>query len=1178
MDRYSSLLSRVRQVRRKWRLQMAVKGLSLFLTFAIALLLFGVWGADLFGFRPTAVWAFRALTVAAMLLVVARFLYFPVRRRISDLQIAQFIEERYPQLEDRLVSAVEFGQDPRMSPGMLNLLITDSLDKTSRLDLSVFLNRKRLLSYGILGAGAFAVLLVLLNWGPSFFPYGFNQLYVPWTHASIGAPVMIQVLPGNAEVARGSDQQVKAQLVGFDAPAVRLYVQPEAAPSWMPLGMEPEVRGSGFAYLLIDLQSSTRYYVEAKGVRSPTYAFKVIDIPKVGKIDLLYNFPAYTGMAPQKVENEGDISALKGTRVDLMVQLNQPARSARLVFDDQTTLDLVPNGGKGFSGTLMLKKSGSYVVDVEDASGKHRAASSEFEIEALDDEPPKVTIEKPMRDVRATNVEEVFSQLRAEDDIGMGKLELHYSVNGGPEKSVNLYNGKPSEKEVTAAHTFFLEEFGLQPGDVVSYYGRAWDNNNVTGPGTSSSDMYFIEVRPFEQTYRQSQQAGGGGGAGGAGDSADALSSQQKEIISATFKLIREQATMASKEYQDGLNALALVQSRLQAQTKGLIDRLERRGAAQISEDFGKLVEYLKNAVSEMEKGAVQLGAQKPAEALPAEEKALQQLMRAESLFRDIQVSFGGGNSAVGRGAQERAKDLADLADLEMDKLKSQYETVQRGEQQARDEKLDEALQKLKELARRLQQQDEKTRSAGGPRGSSSSGGGGGESQARLTQELQELQRQLQRLSRERSSPELNQASSQIQRAIDELRKSIDRSGTGQEAGAQGIRALQQLDEARRALERGQNAGLQRGLEDAVNESRKMVEEQGKIQEGIDRLAQQQQKQQDRGADAQQLSKDLADRKSVLADRVKGLAGTIDQLARQARKDQKETYNKLNEAAGTIRDQRLPERILSGNQLLNGVYYEFLKGREDSVRASLEDLNKQLEAAKSAIGQSKEAKLEENLRRARQLAQSLDSAQKRLQNSGPRQGQSGQPETGSQGQRGEQAQAGQRGQQSGQGQQARGGNPQDSQGRGQPNPAGGRPTEQAGEPSLGGSGPPRGSDRYNADEARQIQRQLAQGLVDAEELRRSLERNSSDARNLGRVVDELRNMNQRDPRAYYDPEQLARLKQSIDLLHQVELDLSRESDRLTEKDKYFYAEDSETPAKYKRLVEEYYKALARIKP
>lgn len=69
----------------------------------------------------------------------------------------------------------------------------------------------------------------------------------------------------------------------------------------------------------------------------------------------------------------------------------------------------------------------------------------------------------------------------------------------------------------------------------------------------------------------------------------------------------------------------------------------------------------------------------------------------------------------------------------------------------------------------------------------------------------------------------------------------------------------------------------------------------------------------------------------------------------------------------------------------------------------------------------------------------------------------------------------------------------------------------------------------------------------------------------------------RSDRRYDDAAGIARLKQAIDLLHDVELDLSRELARVLQSDKYFYAEDSEAPASYKKLVEEYYKSLAKIK-
>ncbi len=1175
MSSYESLLQRVKLVRRRWRLQMTVKGLSLFLASTIALLVLGVWGADLFGFRPAAVWLMRVVTGSAVLWVGWRFLWVPFRRRVTDVQIAQFIEERYPQLEDRLVSAVEFGGRQDVS-GILDLLIRDALEKTRRIDFSIFVDRSRLVYFGTLAACSFLALFVLLNWGPSFFPYGFNRIYVPWTEAAFGASMSIQVVPGSVEIATGSDQQIKAQLVGFDSPDVKLYQEPETATSWTSSAMEPEPAGSGFLYLLIDVRSSLRYYVESKGVRSPVYTVRVVDIPRVEKIRLTYNFPAYTGMQPQTVENDGDISALKGTKVDLHVHLSRPADSVRLLFDDQSTMDLRAEGKQDFAGSLTLKRSGSYVVQLASNGGEQHSGSTEYEIEAIDDAPPKVTITKPFRDVRATNVEEVFSEVKVEDDIGVGPVELHYSVNGGPEKMLNLRKGRPGETAVTASHTFFLEEFGLQPGDVVSYYGKASDNNNVTGPGTSSSDIYFIEIRPFEQKYVQNQQGGGpGGGAGG--NPQEALSRQQKEIVAATFKLIRDKEKMDPKEYSDGLKSLSLVQTRLQLQTQGVVDRMQRRGAAEVDAQFGRLTEYLKAAMRDMEKAAVLLGAQKPPEALPEEEKALQQLMRAESLFREIQISFA--SSGGGGGSQSNAEDLADLFELELNKLKNQYETVQRGEQQARDQKLDEALQRLKELAQRQQQLNERNRLMAG-RGGSSASSGGGQGQQQILDDLEKLQRQLQRLSRERSSPELNQATSQLQKAIDEMKKALQGSqrGNNGESTAQGIRALQQLDEAMRQLARGQEAGLSRGVDQATAEAKRLLEEQKKIQEGVDRLAQQ--KQQAGAPEYRNRTQDLVGRKTELANSLKGLGEKIESLSREARKTQKETSSRLNDAVGAIRDKKLPERILSNNQLLQNGYLDFAKGREELIRGGLEDLNRQLEAARNSIGQTKEGKLEDAANKARQLAEGLESTRQRLREmqrlAGGQNGSKADPtqQPGQQGQQGQspssQAQAGQQaGSQGGQGetrQGQRGMNPQTGRS--------GMPGRDARDLPGNLSGPP-GLGPHRDEGDRQLGRELQQRLMDAQDLRRLLDRNSTDTQHLDQVIEDLRRMGQFS--RYSDPDLVARLKSSIDRLRQLELDLNRELSRLTQKEKYFYAEDSEAPSDYRKLVEDYYKALAKSK-
>jgi len=127
------------------------------------------------------------------------------------------------------------------------------------------------------------------------------------------------------------------------------------------------------------------------------------------------------------------------------------------------------------------------------------------------------------------------------------------------------------------------------------------------------------------------------------------------------------------------------------------------------------------------------------------------------------------------------------------------------------------------------------------------------------------------------------------------------------------------------------------------------------------------------------------------------------------------------------------------------------------------------------------------------------------------------------------------------------------------------------------SGPPNAIGRPRDEDARQFQREGQQRLMDAQELRRLMNGNPTQTRNLDQVIESLQSFRKMTDANYSDPERIARLKASIDLLHNLEADLSRDLERLTQQEKYFYAEDSEAPANYKKLVEEYYKAVAKGK-
>ena len=57
-------------------------------------------------------------------------------------------------------------------------------------------------------------------------------------------------------------------------------------------------------------------------------------------------------------------------------------------------------------------------------------------MEATEDQKPVVHFVKPGRDYRALNLEEVFTEAKADDDFGVASLEIFFSVNGGKEQKV----------------------------------------------------------------------------------------------------------------------------------------------------------------------------------------------------------------------------------------------------------------------------------------------------------------------------------------------------------------------------------------------------------------------------------------------------------------------------------------------------------------------------------------------------------------------------------------------------------------------------------------------------------------------------------------------------------------------------------------------------------------------
>src|SRR5262245_36920660 len=940
MAPHEELLQKIGIVRSRWKAFLWLRGFAWVLGVTIVALLIGLALANSTGIS---VWTIRALRLgllAAVTVTVIKALVIPLRRTPTDTQLARFIEEKNPSLKDSLVSAVDAIQKARPEQRtFVHLLTKDVLDRTRNVRFGEQVNKRKFSTFAAL-TGLFAVaLLVSLYLASVFFPLGVPNLF------AFKAPRVdareLKVTPGDQTVAKGDTVTIQAVAVGFEPQRATVHLRYSNSSEWETSTMEVTPQNlPTFRHLIFNLQEQLHYFVDAGGNRSREFTIDVADLPRVEKMDYTYHYPAYTGLAVKKEENPQDMVALKGTQVDVTVNGSQALSGGRVVFADGKSVPLEPTGEKTVMGRVTVDRTTTFRIELTNKDRKSYLGPEEFSIEALDDQKPIIEFTKPGRDTKATKVEAVFTELRAEDEFGVSQLELHFSVNGGADQTVNRFSSKGEKpKEISAGHTFFLEEYDLQPGDLVTYYGKGVDSR--TPANTVTTDIYFIEVRPFGREYRQGQRGGGGGG-GGEGESMESLLKRQKDIIAATHKLINNKDKFKDKEWTDNVHSVAANQTKAAEQTNTLVERMSRRGLTNQDKMIKQMAENLKSAIEQMTPAAEQLQAGKPDTAEPFEQKALQYLMRADALFNEIQVSMGGGGGGGGGG--QNARDLADLFELELDQNKNQYETVQRGEMQQNSQDVDEALRKLKELAERQQKLQERQ-----ARQQQQNGGGGGGDQMtaqELQKETERLARQLDKLSRENNNRQMADAARALQQAAQNMQRQAQGGNSSQQQ--QAAQAAQEaLQRAQRLLSQGQGGTMEERLAKAQEGAKKLAEQQKKIADQAQQLAQNPGAQ----AEARRQAQEINQQKDGIASDLNSLTKDLEALSNS--QENRDAASKARAAANTIKGQQLQERVEAGRRFLENAtpqnnYYNYAAQNERAIEKGLDDVQKQIGQAASA--------------------------------------------------------------------------------------------------------------------------------------------------------------------------------------------------------------------------------------
>ncbi len=130
-DSRSELLRVIHDVRRRWRLKLALRGAAIAAACLAVALVLSALTLQWLRFTTDSILAFRVVLAVVTGLLAYVFLVRPLLRRVTDEQVAMYLEEHEPSLEAAIISAVEagHGEETTQSPVLVRKLVETAAEK-----------------------------------------------------------------------------------------------------------------------------------------------------------------------------------------------------------------------------------------------------------------------------------------------------------------------------------------------------------------------------------------------------------------------------------------------------------------------------------------------------------------------------------------------------------------------------------------------------------------------------------------------------------------------------------------------------------------------------------------------------------------------------------------------------------------------------------------------------------------------------------------------------------------------------------------------------------------------------------------------------------------------------------------------------------------------------------------
>ena len=901
-------------------------------------------------------WSWMTVFAWFIVLAVGAAIGLSNATRPLDLRgIARQVEEKHPDLQAALLAAMD--QKPAVS-GELGFLQKRLMSEISEHAVKNHwvrqVSEKRLLAAAW---GQFAAVIAfcvsvwfLLNANPYSRPATSEEVIVQIDPETNLPAMEVAVTPGDVEIEKNSRLVIEATFSGR-APASAMVVYKTADKESkfpMNVGLDETV----FSALIPKVVSDGDYHITFENAQSDDFKIAVFEYPRLVQADATINAPAYLEEEAREVTDTRKITVMEGSRVDWKLTLNKPVLMGELYGEDEVSIPLEPS--KDDPSILVAshvpEKTQRYRVHLIDEGDRANQRPPWITVNVKENTPPKLKLTFPGRDFDVTAVQELPFEAEVWDDVSVEKSGITYQMNDR-EDSITLSKERlAGGKKHPILTLVSIEDLEAKPRDLISYHFWAEDIDTEGNVRRTTSDLFFAEVRYFEEILREGQPQSGQGESEGEGGESQALLKIQKDVINASWKLRRDHdlgrtferyASDAEVVYESQLVVLNMIDP--------VIEKAEDPELKQIFQEAKKLIEEA------AEKFALVVAKEDGELIGPAHQAALKvyaKLIEASSRETEIAMS-----QSQRRGqSQENQRRNMNL-ELKQKDLKYEENTVAQEQRQTAEQQEDLAvLARLKELARRQEAIAEKIKELEEHlQDATKEEREEIERQLkRLQEEQQELLRELddlgERMESEQNRPNMAEEREQLENTRENVQETAENLEEGNLAAAanSATRAREELKQMEEEFRERTSRQFSEEMRDLREKTRALAENQEELSNQLEELSEMNpsdpfstEAQQQRGEVAQNLSNQLENFEGVLEE--------IRNLSEQSETSESLLSDDLYEAFRNAKMNGVEEALKEARDYTYYNRADQARAPEQAAARGIEELKKSIEAASEKI-------------------------------------------------------------------------------------------------------------------------------------------------------------------------------------------------------------------------------------